>query len=144
MDDCIFCKISRDEVPSSKIYEDETLMAFMDIRPINPGHTLIVPKAHAGNMGEVSVETAGEMFKLAKRVHSALFNSDLKPEGINFLLSDGAVAGQEVFHVHLHVIPRYQNDGFGIEFPSNDGKTTDMGVLKRSAGTLKAALLKTR
>ena len=140
MDDCVFCKISNNELPSSKVYEDGSLMAFMDIRPINPGHVLVVPKAHASSMDEVSIETAGDMFKLAKRLHTSLLNSDLRPEGTNFLLSDGEVAGQEVFHVHLHVIPRYKNDGFRINFPSNEDHSPEMEALKKNASILQAAL----
>ncbi len=141
MDDCIFCKISRGELPASKVYEDDSVMAFMDIRPVNPGHVLIVPRTHAKNITEVPLETAGKMFQLAKRLHSALLKCELQAEGSNFLLSNGAVAGQEVFHAHLHVIPRRENDGLKITFPEREAPLDSMDSIKKSAAILKNSLL---
>jgi histidine triad (HIT) family protein len=91
----------------------------MDIQPINPGHALVIPNRHAGSLGEVDEHTAGHLFRLAQRVMVALRSSDLRCEGVNLLLADGAAAGQEVFHTHLHVIPRYPGDGFGFRFGSS-------------------------
>ena len=139
MTDCIFCKIVSNELPSNKVYENELLIAFMDIRPINPGHLLIVPKAHAENIGDVPTETAGKMFQLAKQLFSALQMSELKPDGVNLLLSNGQAAGQEVFHAHLHVIPRYQNDAFKFTFPTAEGNI-DFESLAKNASILKEAL----
>lgn len=115
--DCIFCKIISGEYESSKIYEDDLLLAFMDIFPVNKGHVLIIPKEHIELVADLNEETAGKIYVLAIKVNSALRESELKPEGVNYFLADGIAAGQEVFHTHLHVIPRFKNDGFGLKFP---------------------------
>ena len=117
MDDCIFCKIIKGELPSSKIYEDGELLAFLDIQPVNQGHVLIIPKQHRELIAELDNETLGKMIALANRINQAIRESDIKSEGINLFLADGEAAGQEVFHVHLHVIPRFKDDGFGFVFP---------------------------
>jgi len=116
MTDCVFCKILASELPSSLVYQDEHCTAFMDIQPVNPGHILVVPITHAPNLAALDEETGGHLFKVGQRVAAALYRSDLHCEGVNFLLADGEVAGQEVFHVHLHVVPRFEGDGFGFKF----------------------------
>jgi histidine triad (HIT) family protein len=117
MEDCVFCKIVKGEIPCYKVYENEKLLAFMDIQPINPGHILIIPKKHTELISELEDELVGEIFKVAKKMSIALRKSEIKCEGINFQLADGESAGQEIPHVHVHVIPRYRNDGFGLKFP---------------------------
>ena len=117
MKDCIFCKIINAELPSSKVYEDDDFFAFMDIQPVNKGHILIIPKKHAELISEMDSENIGKMMVIGGKISSAVRKSKLKCEGINFLLADGEAAGQEVFHVHLHIIPRFKNDGFGFKFP---------------------------
>jgi histidine triad (HIT) family protein len=117
--DCIFCKIVKGEIPCYKIYEDEKILAFLDIQPINLGHTLIIPKKHAELIAELEDELVGEIFKVAKKINIALRKSEVNCKGINFQLADGESAGQEVPHVHVHVIPRYKDDGFGLKFPLN-------------------------
>lgn len=116
---CIFCEIVNDELPSNKLYEDEDVLAFMDIQPINPGHLLIIPKKHAGLIAEVDDGVIAKMHLLAKKLNTALRKSGLQAEGVNFFLADGEAAGQEVFHVHLHVFPRFKGDGFDFIFPEN-------------------------
>jgi histidine triad (HIT) family protein len=115
--DCIFCKIISGEYDSSKIYEDESLLAIMDIFPVNSGHILIIPKKHIELVSELDDETSGKIFILAKKINRALRKSGIKLEGINYFLADGEAAGQEIFHSHLHLIPRFKNDGFGLKFP---------------------------
>jgi len=88
----------------------------MDIQPVNPGHVLVVPTRHASFLEELDEEAGARMFVTAQRIARALKYSGLKCEGINFFLADGQAAGQEVFHVHLHVVPRYPGDGFGLRF----------------------------
>jgi histidine triad (HIT) family protein len=88
----------------------------MDIRPVNPGHLLIVPNEHAPYLADVEAETASQMMRLAKRYTAALRSSGLRCEGVNLFLADGEAAMQEVFHAHLHVFPRYRGDGFGLRF----------------------------
>jgi histidine triad (HIT) family protein len=114
--DCIFCKILADESPASFVYRDEVCTAFMDIQPVNPGHVLVIPNEHATNLSELNPGTGGQIFQIGQQIAAALYASDLQCEGINFFLADGEPAGQEVFHVHLHVFPRFAGDGFGLEF----------------------------
>jgi len=116
--DCIFCKIIDGTFENSNIYEDESLIAFMDTHPVNKGHILIVPKRHVELIAELDDETTGRMFMLAKEINKALRNSGIKLEGINYFLADGEAAGQEVFHTHLHIFPRFAGDGFGLNFPA--------------------------
>lgn len=113
---CVFCKILAGELPVSMIYEDELVAVFVDLYPINEGHLLIIPKYHAPYMKDVDEETLAHMMKIAKKMNAALRKSSFKCEGVNLLLADGEAAHQEVFHSHLHVIPRYRGDGFGFKF----------------------------
>ncbi len=140
MKDCIFCKIIRGELPSSVVYEDDLVFAFMDIRPINQGHILVVPRQHAESIADVEDETVAHMLVIANRINRALRKSDIKTEGINYLLADGKAAGQEVFHAHLHIIPRYQGDGFGLRFPKSYPQSTSRESLQRVSEEIKALL----
>jgi histidine triad (HIT) family protein len=119
MTTCIFCKIVEGSAPSSKVYEDDLCLAFMDIQPVNPGHVLVIPKAHFTDLSDLPAETGGHLFQVAQRVALSLPKTNIKHEGVDFFLANGAAAGQEVFHVHLHVIPRYEGDGFGFRFGPN-------------------------
>jgi histidine triad (HIT) family protein len=107
---CTFCRILEGAVPASTIYEDEVVVAFLDVMPINPGHTLIVPRRHVAFLSEVDAEEGAAMFHLAQRVGQALRASNLRCDGVNLILNDGAEAGQRVFHTHLHVVPRVLGD----------------------------------
>ena len=102
------------------VYQDEVCSAFMDIQPVNPGHTLVVPNLHAASLAGLDARTGGHVFGVAQRIAAALRaaaqEGELRCEGVNLFLADGEVAGQEVFHVHLHVIPRFAGDGFGFRF----------------------------
>lgn len=111
MKDCIFCKIIAGEIPSRKIYEDDKVYAFMDIGPINFGHTLVIPKEHHTGSSTIPEETAGRMFKVASRIGVALKRS-LEADAFNLHLADGTCAGQVVMHAHLHVVPRFAEDDF--------------------------------
>lgn len=117
MSDCLFCSIVNGDVPSHKVYEDDVCLAFLDIQPINAGHTLVVPKEHSKGLADLPPVSAGYMINVAQRVAAGLRRSDVNCEGVNLLLADGEAAGQEVAHVHLHVVPRHQGDGFGYKFP---------------------------
>jgi diadenosine tetraphosphate (Ap4A) HIT family hydrolase len=112
MSDCIFCAIIAGQEPASIVYEDDDILAFLDIFPINAGHTLVVPKRHAARLADLDDATAAKMIVAANRVAQALYRSGLFCQGINLTLADGAAAGQEVPHVHLHVVPRFRGDGF--------------------------------
>lgn len=111
---CIFCDIVAGRAESSSVYEDDQVLAFMDIRPMTPGHLLVIPKVHASNLAELPPALGGPIFETAQKLAAAVRRSPLKPEGVNFFLADGVAAGQEVFHVHLHVLPRTRGDGFGL------------------------------
>lgn len=108
--DCIFCKIIAGELPASKVYEDEQLLAFMDIRPVNEGHLLVVPKNHHALLKDMPLESADHLFKTAIRIERCLWETDIPCEGTNLLQNNGATAWQEVHHVHVHVIPRLSGD----------------------------------
>ena len=140
MENCIFCKIVKNELPGNKIYEDEDILAFMDIQPINPGHLLIIPKKHAELISEVDDSVVAKMNVIGKKLNTALRKSGLKAEGVNFFLADGEAAGQEVFHVHLHVFPRFKNDGFGFRFPENYRNKPSASELKIAAEKIKSFL----
>jgi histidine triad (HIT) family protein len=116
MTDCTFCKILAGDLPSSRVYEDAHCTAFLDIQPVNPGHILVIPNEHAASLSELEPETGAQMFRVAQRLAHALRRSGLRCEGVNLSLADGEAAGQEVFHVHLHVFPRYSGDGVGLKF----------------------------
>jgi len=109
---CIFCKIIAGKAPASMVYQDKLVAAFLTIEPINPGHLLIVPKKHAPGLKDLDEKSAERMMKVAKKMASALRASKLRCEGVNLLLADGKVAYQSVFHVHLHVVPRFKGDNF--------------------------------
>lgn len=116
---CVFCNIIRGEAPASIVYADEQAMAFMDIQPVNPGHLLVVPRAHAAHLADLEPETGGHLFQVGMKLAVALRRSQVRCEGVNLFLADGAPAGQRVFHVHLHVLPRFHGDGFGFRFGPN-------------------------
>lgn len=117
MDDCIFCRIVKGDLPASMIYEDKDLLAFMDIQPVNKGHVLIISKQHKELITELDDIILSRMIVLAKNIDKAIRESGIEAEGMNLFLADGKAAGQEVLHVHLHIIPRFNNDGFGFIFP---------------------------
>ena len=111
MSECIFCKIIKGEIPSCRIYEDDLVYAFLDIGPINFGHTLVIPKEHHESSATIPEATAGRMFRIGSRIGVAL-KRELDYEAFNLHLADGTAAGQVVMHAHLHVIPRGVEDGF--------------------------------
>jgi len=111
---CVFCDIVRDAAPASVVYTDSRVMAFMDIQPVNRGHLLIVPRVHASYLNELEEETGGWLLQVGMKLAGAIRRSGLRCEGVDFFLADGEAAGQEIIHVHLHVIPRFQGDGFGF------------------------------
>jgi diadenosine tetraphosphate (Ap4A) HIT family hydrolase len=117
MSTCIFCEILAERVEGSFIYRDENVSAFMDIAQWTPGHLLIVPNVHAPLLADLDPAVGGEIFRVAMRIGEAVRRSAVSPEGINLHLADGESAGQEIFHVHLHLIPRRRGDGFGLRSP---------------------------
>ncbi|MEM4704269.1 MAG: HIT domain-containing protein [Candidatus Bathyarchaeia archaeon] len=106
-EECIFCKIAKKEAPASLVYEDDTAMAFMDLYPISDGHTLIIPKKHYANIYAMPDQEVAHLYTIAKKVAVAVKKS-IKPDGISITQHNEPGAGQDVFHMHIHVIPRYQ------------------------------------
>lgn len=108
---CIFCKIITGEISAIKVYEDEKTFAFLDITPIHPGHTLVIPKNHVSNIYEIS---ENDFLSVSKTVHtlSKAIKEGLKCDGINIYMNNEAPAGQVIFHSHIHIIPRFVNDGY--------------------------------
>ena len=133
MDRCVFCEIVGGRSPSSVVFRDERCVAFMDIQPVNPGHLLVVPIEHAATLSELDEDVGAHVFRVAQRLASALRASGLRCEGINLLLADGEAAGQDVFHVHLHVFPRFNGDGFGLRFGPNYANKPNRQELEAAA-----------
>ena len=140
MSDCIFCKILAGESEGSLVYRDETCAAFMDVQPINPGHLLVVSVKHAAYLSDLNEEDGMRMFVVAQRLAASLRRSGAECEGVNLFLADGEAAGQEVFHVHLHVIPRYRGDGFGFTFPAAYGQRPTRQELNEIAENIRRVL----
>jgi histidine triad (HIT) family protein len=114
---CVFCDIVAGHAPAGILFQDERTITFLDHRPVTPGHMLVVPRRHAAFLADLDPEDGAQLFRVGLRGAAALRASSLRCEGVNFHLADGEVAGQEVFHVHLHVLPRFTGDGFGLRFP---------------------------
>lgn len=140
MVECVFCSIARNAEPASVVYSDEKVLAFLDIQPVNAGHVLVIPKVHAARLSELDEEIGGDVFRVAMRVAAALRRSGMRCEGTNFVLADGEAASQDVFHVHLHVIPRFKGDGFGFKFGSRYGTRPKREELDKTALKIKAAM----
>ena len=138
--DCIFCKIVRRDAPASVVYEDDTTLAFMDLRPVTAGHTLVIPKAHGAYLEDLPEGGVGPILETARKVAAALRRSGLKCEAVNLWIANGREAGQEVFHVHVHAIPRSRGDGFGLRAPPGSGRTADREELDRVATKIRGAI----
>ena len=115
MDNCIFCKIANGEIPAATLYEDEDFRVILDLGPASKGHALILPKAHAANIYEISDEMAAKAMILAKKMATKMTDV-LKCDGFNIVQNNGEPAGQTVFHFHMHLIPRYKDDKVGISW----------------------------
>lgn len=109
-EDCLFCKIVSGKIPSYKVYEDDAVFAFLDINPASEGHTLIAPKKHFNKFTDMSAKDVASLFEVARKITAAV-EKTLLAEGSNIGINNGEVAGQEIPHVHVHVIPRRRGDG---------------------------------
>jgi diadenosine tetraphosphate (Ap4A) HIT family hydrolase/protein-tyrosine-phosphatase len=137
---CVFCAILAGEATASFIHQDDLVCAFMDIRPVNPGHALVIPREHAASLDEVAPEAAERMMSVAQRIAAALPATGVRMDGYNLFLADGVEAGQEVFHSHLHIIPRFEDDGFGLKFAPGYGRIAPRDELDEQAGAVRSAL----
>ena len=117
--DCIFCKIIKGEIPSSMVFDDEKVVAFLDINPVHKGHTLVIPKEHYENLIKTPDEIVGEIWKVTKKIGKAVKEA-IQADGINFGVNNGKAAGQEVFHTHIHIIPRFEGDELS-NWPRGEG-----------------------
>ena len=129
-DDCIFCKLANGEIPTNTIYEDDDFRVFLDAAPATKGHCLIVPKEHYDNLAELDDEVGAKVIPLAKKMMK-LLKEKLSWDGFNLIQNNGRVAGQTVFHFHMHLIPRYTDDGQNFDMkPSEPEEGALQAVLK--------------
>ena len=129
-DDCIFCKIAAGEIPSRKIYEDNDLIAIMDLSPTSKGHSLIIPKEHYTNIYDIDEEIAGKVMKTAKKLATKMTVA-LNCDGFNLLQNNGETAGQTMFHFHMHLIPRYKDaDNNMLKFTSVSLSDEEMDAIR--------------
>jgi histidine triad (HIT) family protein len=134
--DCVFCKIRDGHIPSPRVYEDEHTIAFMDINPLNEGHCLVIPRAHAATIFEADESDLRAAIATAKRVAKAI-RAALRPDGLNLVQANGAAAFQSVPHFHFHLIPRFTGDGKGFDWPVVPGdRGRIQGVAERIRGAL--------
>lgn len=141
--ECGFCRILAGEAEASFVYRDERVAAFMDITPVTPGHLLIIPVRHATYLSDLDPADGARVFEVARRLAAALREAGktgLKCEAVNLHLADGEQAGQEVPHVHLHVIPRFRGDGFGLRLPPGYGRHPERPELDRIAASIRTGL----
>lgn len=116
MSDCIFCRIVAGQIPSTRVYEDEHVLAFMDIGQVNPGHVLVAVKRHAANLFELEEAQAAAVGRASRHVARAI-EAAFKPEGLSVYQANGKAAGQTVFHYHVHLLPRHAGDGMELTWP---------------------------
>ena len=137
-DPCVFCEILRGNSPATFTYEDDTVVAFMDVQPITHGHMLVVPREHAVLMSDVDETVAMRTFRVARKL-SSIVRGTLGASGVNLFVADGETAFQDVPHFHVHVIPRYPNDGFGLTFPERYAQPPSRAALETIAAAVRAA-----
>ena len=129
-EDCIFCKIANGEIPSTTLYEDEDFRVILDLGPATRGHALLLPKNHFANLFELDDETAQKAILVAKKMAGKMKDA-LGADGFNLVQNNGEAAGQTVFHFHMHLIPRYENDNAGILWEPGETTPEDMAEVKR-------------
>jgi len=126
MKDCIFCKIIEGDIPSRKVYEDEDVIAILDVSQVTKGHTLVISKDHVRNIFDYSDELAADVFSKIPRIARAVKNFDPDCKGLNLLMNNEEIAGQSVFHGHVHLLPRYdETDGFGLKWETHSDDYSD-------------------
>jgi histidine triad (HIT) family protein len=134
--DCVFCRIRDGQIPSTRVFEDERTIAFMDINPLNEGHCLVVPRAHAPTIFDIDQTDLRSAIVTAQRVAKAI-RTALRPDGLNLLQANGAAAFQSVPHLHFHLVPRFAGDGKGFDWPLVPG---DRGLIQAAAEKIRGAL----
>lgn len=135
MADCLFCKIIAGDIPAAKVYEDDKVLAFLDINPVNPGHTLVIPKEHYPRLSETPGDVAAEVMRVLPDIAKAVMAASGAP-AFNVGINNGSLAGQVVEHTHFHIMPRQEGDGYDIwhgKAYENDEAMNDMANKIRSA-----------
>ena len=135
--DCVFCRIVGGEAPATIVHQDEVTVSFMDINPVTPGHLLVVPREHHSSITTIPGSVLSHMTLIAQWLAAALRASPVRADGVNLFLADGAAAGQEVLHSHLHVIPRWVGDGFRVQRGSRPRPSLE--DLEEVAASIRAA-----
>jgi histidine triad (HIT) family protein len=135
MNDCIFCKIIKGELPCVKVYEDSEIMAFLDIHPVNFGHTLVVPKAHYVNVMDTPADLLSKLMAVVKKIAPAILSAT-NTNSFNLGVNNGSPAGQVIFHTHFHVMPRYEGDGYKMW----GAKAYAPGEMEKLGEVVKAAI----
>lgn len=130
MNDCVFCKIIKGEIPSTGIYEDEVVKVFLNINPASRGHLLVIPKEHFENVLDCPDEILSYIIKISKKI-AKLAKEKLGADAINIANNSGKEAGQEVFHLHFHVVPRYKGDGMKLDFIGKKDLEDDLEEIKK-------------
>jgi histidine triad (HIT) family protein len=133
--DCIFCAIAAGAAEASPVFEDERVMAFLDINPIHRGHLLVVPREHVTDLAGCPSDLAGHVFAVAGRLGPCVVRA-VGADGFNVWTANGSAAGQEVFHLHLHILPRFDDDRFGLRFPKSYPQAADRGELDALASSI--------
>lgn len=133
---CIFCLIAKGEIPCAKVYEDDSILAFLDLSPVHPGHTLVIPKEHYKDMLHVPCELGSAVFSALKKVGSAVMRAT-GASGFNVMQNNGSAAGQAVFHIHWHIIPRFDGDNLGMW---EQGKYPDAAAMQSMAAKVASCL----
>ncbi|MBQ7739457.1 MAG: HIT family protein [Desulfovibrionaceae bacterium] len=128
MDDCLFCSIANGTIPSAKIFQSENLYAFLDLHPANKGHTLIIPREHCADIFDLNPAIGREVLEAVQRIARAILTVT-GATGFNLIQNNGKVAGQEIFHLHWHIIPRFEHDGFSLWKPGDYDSQEEMNRL---------------
>ena len=136
MADCVFCKIMAKQIPATVVHEDEHTLAFMDIGQVNPGHVLVALKKHVENIFALDEAQAAAVFGSAARVARAIRGA-FEPQGLSVYQANGAAAGQTVFHLHIHLVPRYEGDGMALTWPV---KNPPREKLEEAAAKIRASM----
>ena len=135
-EDCIFCRIVLKQTPSNIVYEDDVVMAFLDVDPVSEGHTLIIPKSHADDIFDIDENTLAQVVKLSKRISIKIL-SVLECEGINIIQNNKEAAGQIIRHYHMHIIPRWKNDGFRSLYAESPPEKDLFSILGETTNKIK-------
>ena len=140
VDKCPFCNILSGKLEGTIVYQDEICTAILDIQPINPGHILVIPNQHIPDLASLPPDTGKQLFAVGQKLAASLRLSSVQCTGVNLFLADGKAAMQDVFHTHLHVIPRFEEDGFGFTFSPRYAELPTRDELEEIGFHLKEAL----